>query len=476
MQRRTNTHTKAHSVLLCLYSRAIFVPFYLYLSKIYIMATLYLSLSKNQNEFGRSEILIRFSVSRTIRPQVKSGIFIPVNRWSEKRGEISLPKIDTQERKELVEISYRLNDLKKRIFKEYESTEKNIVSKYWLIDIIENVHTPAIIEEQKEESIFEAYEEYFNVKKLSSIREKNSRVVLRSLKRFELYNKKSNVGYSLRFSTINETVISEFESFLFDECKLYERNKELFDEIPNYRKQALRGQNSVSESLTRLRSFFKWCVSAKKINVSPFDNYKIKECVYGSPIYPTIEERDSLLSVDLTSDPELSLVRYMFLLQSMIGCRVGDYYKMKNSNIIDGCIEYIARKTKDGHPVTIRVPLLLKAKMILEMFYDPNRKSIMPFVREQDYNEGIKKVFELANITRMVTVLNPTTREPEQRRLCDVVSSHMARRCFIGNIYKKVKDQNLISPFTGHKEGSRAFARYREIDDNLKREIINLIE
>ena len=29
---------------------------------------------------------------------------------------------------------------------------------------------------------------------------------------------------------------------------------------------------------------------------------------------------------------------------------------------------------------------------------------------------------------------------------------------------------------SGHKEGSRAFARYREIDDDIKRELINLIE
>ena len=33
----------------------------------------------------------------------------------------------------------------------------------------------------------------------------------------------------------------------------------------------------------------------------------------------------------------------------------------------------------------------------------------------------------------------------------------MARRTFIGNIYRKVKDPNLVSALSGHKEGSKAF-------------------
>ena len=35
-----------------------------------------------------------------------------------------------------------------------------------------------------------------------------------------------------------------------------------------------------------------------------------------------------------------------------------------------------------------------------------------------------------------------------------IASSHMARRTFIGNIYKLVKDPNLVSVLTGQAEGS----------------------
>lgn len=51
----------------------------------------------------------------------------------------------------------------------------------------------------------------------------------------------------------------------------------------------------------------------------------------------------------------------------------------------------------------------------------------------------------------------------------------MARKTFIGNLYKRVKDPNLIGALSGHKEGSKAFNRYREIDDEIKKEVVDLL-
>ena len=57
-----------------------------------------------------------------------------------------------------------------------------------------------------------------------------------------------------------------------------------------------------------------------------------------------------------------------------------------------------------------------------------------------------------------------------------IASSHMARRTFIGNIYKLVKDPNLVSALTGHVEGSRAFTRYRTIDIDMKKDLVKILE
>jgi hypothetical protein len=52
----------------------------------------------------------------------------------------------------------------------------------------------------------------------------------------------------------------------------------------------------------------------------------------------------------------------------------------------------------------------------------------------------------------------------------------MARRTFIGNINRKVKDPNLVSALSGHKEGSKAFQRYRDIDEEMKRDLVKLLD
>jgi len=101
---------------------------------------------------------------------------------------------------------------------------------------------------------------------------------------------------------------------------------------------------------------------------------------------------------------------------------------------------------------------------------------LLPFISQQKYNDAIKKVFELAEVTRIVTVINPTFREEEKKPINEVASSHLARRTFVGNLYKKVKDPNLVGSLSGHKEGSKAFTRYRDIDEEMKKELVNLLE
>lgn len=86
-------------------------------------------------------------------------------------------------------------------------------------------------------------------------------------------------------------------------------------------------------------------------------------------------------------------------------------------------------------------------------------------------------LFSICGVDRIVTVLNPTTGAEEKRPINEIASSHLARRTFIGNhLYKKVKDPNLVGSLSGHKEGSKAFARYRDIDEDMKKELVNLLD
>jgi integrase len=75
-----------------------------------------------------------------------------------------------------------------------------------------------------------------------------------------------------------------------------------------------------------------------------------------------------------------------------------------------------------------------------------------------------------------VVIHNSFTGEPETRPINEVASSHMARRTFTHIIYKTFKDQALVSELTGHARNSAAFARYREVDQELKRDMVSALD
>ena len=118
-----------------------------------------------------------------------------------------------------------------------------------------------------------------------------------------------------------------------------------------------------------------------------------------------------------------------------------------------------------------------RAKALIDKYKENDCKGkLFPFISAQKYNDDIKDILRLCGITRLVTILNSTTGKEEKKPINQVASSHMARRTFVGNLYKKVKDPNLVGSLSGHKEGSKAFARYREIDDDIKKELVYMIE
>ena len=76
--------------------------------------------------------------------------------------------------------------------------------------------------------------------------------------------------------------------------------------------------------------------------------------------------------------------------------------------------------------------------------HDDLNGKLFPFISSQKYDVAIKRIFTLCGVTRMITALNPTTREEEKRPLNEIAGSHLARRPFISNLYKKVKAPTLV--------------------------------
>lgn len=261
-------------------------------------------------------------------------------------------------------------------------------------------------------------------------------------------------GITANFDTITTQVLENFRKYLTDgkHCKPVSKN-------------------TVSYILTAVKSFWRYCIKMGYTNNTPFLRFEIEPEVYGQPIYITKEERDTLYYLHIP-DERLRKTRDIFVLQCLVGCRVGDLIRLKKENVVNGAIEYIPRKTKDERPVIARVPLCPKAQSIIDRYTTVEDEKLHPFISPQKYNDYIKELFRFAHITRTVTRLNPLTRQEERVSIADVASSHMARRTFIGILHRKVKNE-VIGSMSGHSANSKAFSRYYHIEDDTKREAVN---
>jgi integrase len=277
-------------------------------------------------------------------------------------------------------------------------------------------------------------------------------------------------------NSMNAEWVSHFEDYLKKEHLISKDTRYSFL-YKNAREILPRSQNHMTTILSALRAFLKWCNLQGYCKVDPFSKIRIRAAVYGTPYYLTLNEMEDLYNFDFSSRPGLQAQRDIFIFQCCIGCRVGDLVRLTSANIVDGAVEYVPRKTKDGSATIVRVPLNETASEILLKYHTiDKREPLFPFISIQKYNEAIKEMFQIAGLNRIVSILDPLTRLEVQKPLNEVASSHLARRTFIGNLYRQVQDPNLIGALSGHTEGSKAFARYHDIDEGMKRKLVALLD
>ena len=367
-------------------------------------------------------------------------------------------------------------------------------------------------EDVKEEShkvmtFFEWYKRFMTErgKEITKGRIRRLEVVGRMLFRYQSFvqqTDKDRKDFRLDIHTIDKDTLEDFFDFLVNEKSLSEEYPTIFAEmvkksIFGKRRQVVkeRGRNVMVSLKKTLKSFFNWLNEQGYTDNRPFAGIKIGTEKYGTPYYLTLAERNLIADFDLdskwesmaaeekndlllkTSFSTIKEQRDIFIFQCLIGCRVSDLLAMTPSNVDNGIVSYIPIKTRNERPVAVRVPLNKRAMALVEKYQGVDKKGrLFPFISSQRYDDSIKDIVKLCGINRMITKLNPVTSEEEQHPIWEVASSHMARRTFVGNLYKKLKDPKLVGSLSGHAENSTAFVRYRDIDDDIKREVVGLID
>lgn len=413
----------------------------------------------------------------------RTQVMVRPDWWDPKNEEVKKRIVcPDEDRKKVDDEIERLRAYVRKAFDEDKA--KGRIKKGWLEQVLQDYYAGKERGPKKRvkkgETLESLFDKYLEGRDPELSRTKHYRVLMRILLRYTEYVRLSQPKqskYVFDVKSITTEDLNAIYDYIVREYKIVEEYPGILEAQPETRKINQRGGNTITGIMKNFRAFFNWCQKEGHITKNPFDDFEKGEGErYGTPIYLTKEELKQLYAADFSDNPSLEVQRDIFAFQCNVGCRVGDMMRLTKRDVINGAIEYIPNKTIKESAKTVVVPLNTMAKAIVEKYKDLPGDQLLPFVASQNYNYAIKDALKKAGITRLVTTLNQLTRTEEKRPINEVASSHMARRTFIGNIYKQVKDQRLVSSLTGHSDGSRAFTRYRNIDIDMKQDLVNILD
>jgi integrase len=212
------------------------------------------------------------------------------------------------------------------------------------------------------------------------------------------------------------------------------------------RKIILRGlkRNSVGTTIKQLRIFLRDRARRKIILPIDLSDFKILDKETDA-IYLTAAEIRAVYEVDLSSHPEWSRFRDMFVLGCYTGLRFSDYSSIKPEDIRKGMLH--KKQGKSDHWVVI--PLRPEAYDILINRFNKQ----VPKTTNEELNRHIKKVGQLAGIN---TPIKASYKKGNQDIITTKpkyawITTHTCRRSFCTNEFLAGTPPELIMKISGHK-------------------------
>ncbi len=220
-------------------------------------------------------------------------------------------------------------------------------------------------------------------------------------------------------------------------------------------------ESYVKKSLGNYITFAAWACDDP--DVPEIKTHSIKASQFGlrdyhsDAIYLKYEHLEKLENIDLRQQPELDIVRDLFMFAVYSGMRYSDLnnpkqWKFNQTKSGKNFLVYTSKKTK----TTTKVPLNQKALDLLSKYsYE------IPTRSDQHLNRTIKEIARLAGLTDKVTKTykrhaNETT---VTMFMYERISFHTSRRTFCSLLSGDGMQDRTIMAFSGHKSVN-AFNRY----------------
>lgn len=170
-------------------------------------------------------------------------------------------------------------------------------------------------------------------------------------------------------------------------------------------------------------------------------------------IFLSEEEIKKIIDYEI-ADTKLYLhrVRDVLLFTCFSGLRHSDVLKLRKSDIHNGKLHIITKKTSDA----LTIELNNIAIEILEKYkdFEPENNLALPVISNQKYNEYLKELAKLAEINQPIshTYFIGNKRMDDVKPKHELFSSHIGRRTFICLCIARGVPIQVIMKWTGHSD------------------------
>lgn len=184
---------------------------------------------------------------------------------------------------------------------------------------------------------------------------------------------------------------------------------------------------------------------------NPYVGFPIRR-VSSKKTFLNISEVEKLEALQISDKKKhLQKVKDMFLFSCYTGIRFSDVLDLDWEHINGDSIEFKMNKTGKF----ISIPLIEKAKAILERYRSKENVSVFPIISNQKANQSLKTLAELAGITKHLTF-------------------HVSRHSFASNLVAKDVQLSIVRDLLGHSSVRETEVYAKNNRENIVKSIMKL--
>ena len=272
---------------------------------------------------------------------------------------------------------------------------------------------------------------------------------------------------------VYQTAVNRLIAYCGKDVSFEELNYKLLDQFRHHLTTSGLKINSVSNYFRSIRAIYNKAIKMKVVDRTfyPFHDVSIKS---EKTAKRAVLKEDILALIKLPLDENTSTkkaLNYFMLSFYLRGISFTDLAYLKQSNIIEGRIEYKRRKTHKNYSVK----LFPEAISIIDPLYSPDREYLLPILTNGIVEDSVRS-------KRIIHQWIKTTnkylkRLSEQVGLCSPVTTYSSRHSF-ATIAKRMGYSNeLIAEALGHEYGNKVTNIYldsfeEQVLDAMHKEVI----